>query len=192
MIRCFVAIEIDDAVRKELSSLIEELKPSGRGIRWVRPENLHLTLKFLGEVSEERIPEIEKALNKVAAQLEHFTLRIKGTGTFPEKKRPRVVWAGVESSGQLFQLQKAIEKALSELGFKEEEREFTGHITLGRVKGSPDQLVAKVTVQGLIPGLLRFKEKEFGIINVREFVLMKSELRPDGARYERIGVYMLK
>ncbi len=185
MIRCFVAIEIDDAIRKELSSVIEELKPSGTGIRWVRPENLHLTLKFLGEVSEERIPEIEEVLNRVAAQLEHFTLRVKGTGTFPEKKRPRVIWAGVESSGQLFQLQKAIEKALFELGFKEEEREFTGHITLGRVKEFSDQ-------QRLLPILLRFKEKEFGIINVREFVLMKSELHPDGARYERIGVYMLK
>jgi len=185
MIRCFVAIEIGDAVRKELSSLIEELKPFGTGIRWVKPENLHLTLKFLGEVSEERISKIEEVLNKVAAQSEPFTLHVRGTGRFPEKKRPRVIWAGVEDSGQLFQLQKAIEKALSELGFKEEDREFTGHITLGRVKEFSDQ-------QRLIPILLRFKEKEFGIINVKEFVLMKSELRPDGARYERIGVYMLK
>ncbi len=185
MIRCFVAIEIDDAIKSELSSVIEELKPFGTGIRWVRPENLHLTLKFLGEVSEERIPKIEKVLEVVAAQSRPFSLRVRGTGTFPEKKRPRVIWAGIEDSEKLFQLQKAIEKALSGLGFKEEQREFTGHITLGRVKEFLDQ-------QRLLSILLRFKEKEFGIINVKEFSLMKSELRPDGARYERIRRYMLK
>lgn len=184
MPRCFVAIELNEKIKKELGSFIEELRPIGPELKWVRPENLHITLKFLGEVKEEKIDRIKKALQDILKPRKPFTIKIKGTGHFPEKKRPRVIWAGVEDSEDLFSLQKEVEGSLSGLGFREEEREFRGHITLARVKDPSG-------IEKLLERISLFKEKDFGIQEVNEIVLMKSDLRPDGARYERMAVFLI-
>ncbi|MFN3740033.1 MAG: RNA 2',3'-cyclic phosphodiesterase [Thermodesulfovibrionales bacterium] len=184
MPRCFVAIELNEEIKRELGSLIEQLRPLAPDLKWVRPENLHITLKFLGEVKEDKIDNIKKGLDEVTRPCKAFTIKIKGIGQFPQGRTPRVIWAGVEDSEGLLSLQKEVERSLSRLGFKEEEREFTGHITLARIKGLSG-------IQGLLDTLHNFKEKEFGIQDVKDIVLMKSELRPDGARYERLGVFKL-
>lgn len=183
--RCFIAIELNENIKKGLGSLMEQLMPFAPDLKWVRPENLHITLKFLGEVKEEKIDKIKKTLDEVGRSCRPFKIKMKGMGQFPEKKKPRVIWAGVEDSEGLFSLQKEVEKSLSRLGFKEEEREFTGHITLARIKDPSG-------MERLLDRLSAFKEKDFGLLEVEEIVLMKSELRPDGARYERIGVFKLQ
>lgn len=184
MPRCFIAIDLNEEIKKELGFFIEELRPIGPELKWIRPENLHITLKFLGEVKEEKIEKIKETLREILKFHRPFTIKIKGTGQFPEGKRPRVIWAGVEDSERLLSLQKDIESSISRLGFKEEERKFTGHITLARLK------VPKA-IEGLLNKLSDFKEKDFGIQEVNEIVLMKSDLRPDGARYERMAVFLM-
>ena len=179
-----MAIELDQRLRDELFHLIEELRTFQVKASWVKPENLHITLKFLGDVKEEKIEKIKKVLQDIANSCATFKVKIKGTGTFPERRTPRVIWAGIEDSPELSSLQERIEKALSRLGFKQEERGFKGHITLARIK-EPEG------TQRLTDYLSRFREKEFGQMDVKEFVLMKSELRPDGARYERLAIFSL-
>lgn len=183
--RVFVAIEIDELIRKRLSDVIEELRPLHERVRGIRPENLHITLKFLGEIKEERIEKIKKVLKEIADSTGQFNLMIKGVGQFPENKRPRVIWAGIEDCRELISLQERIEKALSKLGFKKEEREFQGHITLARVKESEG-------IERLREAISRLGKRDFGDMEVKEFVLMKSELGPEGARYKRLEVFSLK
>ncbi len=185
LMRSFIAIELNEEIKRELGSLMEQLRPLAPELKWVRPENLHITLKFLGEVKEEKIERIKKIIQEMVKSFRPFTIKIKGIGQFPEKRKPRVIWAGVEDSEGLFSLQKEVEKLLSGLGFKEEEREFTGHITLARIKNPSG-------IERLLERLSALKEKEFGTEEVHEIALMKSELRPDGARYERIGVFRFK
>ncbi|MCX7794621.1 MAG: RNA 2',3'-cyclic phosphodiesterase [Thermodesulfovibrionales bacterium] len=184
MIRSFIAIELNEDIKKELGLLIEDLKPLAQDLKWVRPENLHITLKFLGGVEEKKIEKIKQALEETVKPYKPFTVKIKGIGQFPEKKMPRVIWAGVEHSETLLLLQRETEKSLLKLGFKKEEREFTGHITIARLKNHHD-------IKKLLNKLPDFKDKDFGIQEVNEIVLMKSELRPEGARYEIIARFAI-
>lgn len=183
--RAFIAIDIAQDIKEKIGSLIKELSSPSDGIKWVRPENLHITLKFLGEVKEERLTGIIAVLKDIANVSRPFSLRIGGVGTFPEKKRPRVIWIGVEDSEQLLTLQKEIDKRLCSLGFHSEDRPFTGHITIARLKEG-------AKTERLFEKLSPLKQKDFGFIEVTEIVLMKSELRPDGARYEKVDVFTLE
>jgi len=133
-VRCFVAIELSDELKREIAARTEALRKSGADAKWVRAGNLHLTLKFLGGVPEDKLPEIEAALTKAVSGHAGFTMKLKDVGVFPDRKRPRVVWVGIEDSDALAAVQKGVEAAMADVGFKPEDRPFSPHLTIGRLK----------------------------------------------------------
>jgi 2'-5' RNA ligase len=175
-LRCFIAVGIPDAVKEGISGLIDVLKKHEGDVKWIKPENLHLTLKFLGSTPEDLIPGIGEALFEVASSSEPFYIRIYSTGVFPNKKYPRVIWVGMEDSQVLGRLRDNIEEDMSRLGFKKEGKEFKPHLTIGRVR-SPKGMI------NIITELENFKDKDFGTVTVDAVKLMKSELKPKGAEY---------
>ncbi len=182
--RCFIAIDLCDAVRQAVAGCIEQLEPLSRDIRWVPPANLHLTLKFLGEVSDVHVRDVNRRLQELAAVSAPFSLEVFGTGVFPNTRRPTVLWIGIQQSPGLVHLQEGVEKTLAQLGFPPEARRFAPHLTIGRVKGVRG-------VDAALKHLLTFQNAFFGSINVNEIMLMQSVLSPSGAIYSAVGRYQL-
>jgi len=178
--RTFIAINLDQEIKRALTQLIDELKvrsTESRGIRWVRQEGMHLTLKFLGEIGEDKVPRIESALRQVTEKYSPFSMRIKGTGYFPPKsKAPRVFWIGIEEEGILERLQFQVEEEMEKLGFPKEQRKFHPHLTLGRVKTSSN-------LRGILDLLEKYKEKTLGEMEVKKMTFFRSVLKPTGAEY---------
>jgi len=136
MIRCFLAIALPEKVKEVLADLQNKLKTTGAAVRWVRPEGFHLTLKFFGNIPEEKLPALVRATEKAKDGVKPFELTLSKMGFFPEKGHPRVIWVGL--SGELEPLlafQRRLEKAFKKVGFPPEKRPFHPHLTLGRVKG---------------------------------------------------------
>lgn len=183
--RCFIAIDLTAEVKEAIRGVIEKTGQCERGVRWVPPDNIHLTLKFLGEVKEDLIPEIAKKLTSICAGHETFSIKIKGTGAFPNYRNPNVLWVGIDYSSQLERLFSAIDGGMSDLGFAKETRKFAPHLTLGRVKD-------KRGIEPVIRELSQFKDTFFGIVNVNEVLLMKSVLKPSGAEYSKVAVFKLE
>jgi 2'-5' RNA ligase len=185
-IRTFIAIRLPDTVLHAMGKTQEALKRHHFSIRWVRPQGIHLTLKFLGDIEEKDVALVGAAMVKACSGIQPFTLRGQGTGVFPNVKRPRVVWAGVTGDvPMLLDLQKCLEDALAEIGFARENRRFKGHLTLGRVKGRLDSgHFGKVLSE-----LDAFTTESF---EVNRLILYKSTLRPQGALYERLVDVPLK
>jgi 2'-5' RNA ligase len=175
-LRCFIAIGIPAQLQKTIGECIEILKKHDADIKWVAPENLHLTLKFLGNTDEDLLPKIRESLLALIASYKPFYIKICGTGAFPNKKNPRVLWAGLQNTDGMKNLQDEIERSMALLGFKSEEREFNPHLTLGRVRSRRGMIM-------LIRELDTFEEKEFGIVPVDHILLMKSALTPKGPEY---------
>ena len=190
-IRTFIAIELDESIKDELTSLQERLRAEApRGsVRWVRSGGIHLTLKFLGDVPADQIGEITRALQKSCQGFAPFSLSCGELGCFPNLKRPRVVWVGIqEETGTLAQLQKAIEENVGPLGYPPEKRKFSPHLTIGRVQkrvGSGDLRRLGEVVGASEIGTL-------GQMEVRSVNLMRSDLRPSGAVYTRLAEAELK
>ena len=184
-LRCFIAIELPDSVKSSLVKLQDELKNCGADVRWVNTDNMHLTLKFLGNIKEEIVKKIIDAMKKVCGNYNAFSLEIKGIGTFPGPKSPRVLWLGVENSSILKTLQADIEEEMSGLGFTKEKRGFRSHLTLGRFRSSAgkEKLFSAV----------KLREKDsFGTMQVNSTLLMQSDLNPGGARHTKISDVPLK
>jgi 2'-5' RNA ligase len=180
-----VAVLLDAPVRAALGAEIDRLRPLGRGVAWVAPENLHLTLKFLGEVEEGRTAELTGSLTGAVAGLAPFEAVIEGLGGFPTPTRPRVLWAGVTASGEaLGRLAARVEAALAALGFAREGRPFSAHVTLGRVR-LPRRNPA------LSAALAAGAARSFGTSPVGRVSLMRSELSPRGARYTELAALPL-
>jgi 2'-5' RNA ligase len=175
-IRCFIAIDLSVQIKKELGELIGDLKSNDSDIKWVMSENLHLTLKFLGNTPEEQLADIAGALTPIVSSCKPFYIKIVGTGIFPNRKNPRVVWAGVQDSEILRNLKRDIEKSMSTFGYEEEKKEFTPHLTLGRVHSHKGMI-------SIMNELSKFEGKDFGTMHVNGILLMKSELRPKGPEY---------
>ncbi len=178
--RLFVALEIPSAVRDNLAALIKELgtleTPSpGRKARWVRPANLHVTLKFIGEVPPAKLDAIRDALSTVRSEQPAY-LRFRGLGFFPSEKRSRVLWAGIEASPNLVPLAGDIDGRLETLGVARERRRFTPHLTLARFEppGISEKLGARVREN---------VTRDFGVLRTSEFLLIESKLKPSGAEY---------
>jgi 2'-5' RNA ligase len=190
-IRSFIAIELNESINAALTDLQEQLKakvPRG-SVRWVSPEGIHLTLKFLGNVPANRIEEIERALIQACAGVPSFSFSVGGLGCFPNPRRPRVVWVGVqEETGTLARLQRAIENGMEKLGFAPEGRKFDPHLTLGRTqrRASPGdvrrlgQLVEETNIG------------ELGQMEARVVSLIRSDLRPTGAVYTQLAAVGLE
>jgi 2'-5' RNA ligase len=179
--RLFIAIEIPEAVKKELAVVQGRLRDAGVDASWTRAEGMHLTLKFLGEVPETKITEIVSGLQKAADGIGPSRLEVKGVGTFPNPRNARVVWIGLSGDiGKLMKLQEAVENAMAGIGLARDERKFTAHLTLGRIKyiRYRDQWLALLT---------EVKDISLPGFEATSVSLMKSELKPSGAVYTEMG-----
>jgi 2'-5' RNA ligase len=182
-LRCFVAIELPDAVRSALGAAQERLRASAprADVRWVDPAGMHLTLKFLGKVPAERVGAVRAAVGEVAALHPPMALVCAGLGVFPGPGRPRVFWAGLTGPlAELGRLAREIELAVEPLGFPREARPFTGHVTLGRARSTRG-------VAHVVEALVEIGSLEFGGWTAGEVVLFQSHLHPTGARYEAVA-----
>lgn len=181
-LRTFVAVPLETGIRQRMIALQESLAQGGIDVKWVEPENLHVTLLFLGEVDVRDTLLVCRAVSASAAAMERFAARIGGVGCFPNPRRPRTIWAGVEEgSEQLIQLHDRIETALLEQGgYRREDRPFTPHITLGRVKGPGD-------ARPFAQALAKLADWRAGAETVREVHVMSSELTPTGPVYTVLG-----
>lgn len=187
-VRTFIAIPISAETRKALGRFAEEGKRAGGDVKWVEPALIHLTLRFLGDVEEARIPAVVDALRMVGGATVPFELAIAGVGAFPNLRRPRVIWAGVDPKGGagkgglsvLRGLAAAVEEAARRLGFGPADHPFSPHLTVARVK-SPKGL------DRLVAALERHASDEFGTDRVEAFHVMKSDLRPQGPVYTSLA-----
>ncbi len=184
-IRTFIAVELEPPPRAALGKIQDTLKRerAGRYVRWVAPASIHLTLKFLGEVDASRMAELQAALTEACRGIPPFDLKISGVGAFPNTRRPRVIWAGLEGDTAIaIQLAERIEAAFARLAFPKEERPFSPHLTIGRIKrdvsSSGQQLVGEMVAQSRVG--------ELGEIEARQVCIMKSDLRPTGSVYTRL------
>jgi RNA 2',3'-cyclic 3'-phosphodiesterase len=176
LLRCFIAIEIPVAIKKSISDIINSMKESGADVKWVSDENIHITLQFLGETEESLIPDIKRAINEILAPYFPFYIKITGVGCFPSGRRPRVIWVGIEEAQSLINLYNDISHEMTKLGYQKEERSFTPHITIGRVRSNRN-------MRELLSSLESFKVTDFSGFEVQDVTLMKSELKPSGAKY---------
>jgi 2'-5' RNA ligase len=176
-VRVFVAVNLPPALRTSIHDDTSALRGAAPGVSWTRADNLHLTLKFLGDVDEHGVARLRTALRPVTARHDPFSLRIAGLGAFPNFGRPRVVWIGVTRSHQLSALWEDVEQACALLGFERDARGFTGHITLGRVRLPMPRSAARTLelAAGAVPN-----EYVAGIASAD---LMSSEPAPGGSRY---------
>ncbi len=176
-IRAFVAVDIGDEIRAKLDELQRKLKKVHANVRWVKPQNIHLTLAFLGEVPPERIQPLQTALDGAFQQLEPFGLEAAGTGYFGKPNRPRVIWAGVADCPPLRQLQQKTVDALLASGIGFDNKPFSPHLTLGRVK-APNHTAS------LLGKIEKYKDAPLGRGRISAVDLIQSKLTPRGAEYE--------
>ena len=182
MARCFVAVELPEELRVRVDAALGSLRGETRAVRWVPEQNLHLTLKFLGEVEEGRISAVTEALQSVSPTASPFRWELSSAGFFPPGKRPRVFWLGAgEGAEPLRKLAGAVGAALRSLGFQPEDRPFQPHLTVGRVRdgGRIEESFFR-RWEGL-------GGERFGAVLVNDLVLMQSELRPEGPLYTPIA-----
>jgi len=176
--RTFIAVEAVDEVHGKALSAIDQLRPTGSGIKWVAPENLHWTLQFLGELTDEEIAEVCLRVVRIAEDVEPFTLAAYGVGAFPSIQRPKTLWVGArEGAEQLQELQGAIEQSLTSLGFRGEQRKFVPHLTLGRV-GRGGAVVSELSQR-----LSELDDFAGGWMAVDEVTVFASELQKSGPSY---------
>ncbi|QJW95607.1 RNA 2',3'-cyclic phosphodiesterase [Frigoriglobus tundricola] len=180
--RTFIGIDIGDGVRGNAVSLQEALAKTGADVKWVTPESMHLTLLFLGEVDDRELHPVCKAVQAVAAGEPPFTLHVSGVGAFPTPRRPKVLWAGVTTGADALQrLNAALEEKMLDLGcYRTEERGYTPHLTLGRVKGEADGLT-------VAPELQKRLTWNGGRVPVGEILVYSSSMERDGPVYTVIG-----
>lgn len=181
--RCFVAIELPDAIRAALGKVQEGLRAGSphADVRWVDPVGMHLTLAFLGAVPDERVPAVRDALAAAVGSHAPIDLVCAGLGVFPGPGRPRAFWAGVAGGvADLGRLARSVATTLDTLGFPREARPFTGHVTLGRVRSARG-------VPRLVKALAEAGVPELGSWTATDVVLFQSHLRSTGARYESVA-----
>ena len=190
MIRAFIAVPLPDTLLKELADLqsrLERRVPS-RSVRWVRPVGIHLTLKFLGDTSTEKLPEIKQALAVVARNGPVSPFTVGEVGCFPNTRRPRVVWVGVqEPTGRLAVLQDAIEEVMVPFGYEPEGRGFTPHLTLGRVRRKTSR--SDVAQVGEV--VAATEVGQLAEVAADRFELIRSVLKPTGAEYTTLEEFVL-
>ncbi len=177
--RLFVATEIPPAVAGAVARVVEGLKRGFRSVRWEDPAKYHFTLKFLGEVEADRLPDVTAAVSRSSLRVEPFLARLAGFGSFPPGGSPRVVWAGVEAGGEgLRRLAEALEREFGALGFAREARPYSPHLTVGRVRGPGEG-------PALLEALARRAAAELGeAFRTERLLLLESRLLPGGSRYE--------
>ncbi len=176
--RTFISVELPAEVKQNLVELIAELKQSDADVKWVKAENLHMTLKFLGWVDDKKLDELAELTAKAVKGLGSFKAKFEGLGTFPAGKSPRVVWVGTAEGGdRLCDLAQNLETTLSKAGFRSEARKFQPHLTIGRVK-------EKKNIDQLVKRINSVKDAKFGEALIDKIFIMKSTLTCSGPVYE--------
>ena len=181
-LRTFIAAEMSAEVRARARQLVGRLQATDAKVTWAKPETMHLTFKFLGEVDLIDIPALCAAVTNAVANLPPFEIELRGAGAFPTAHRPRTIWLGVgRGEAELVELHDAIDRALSGLGYRSEQRRFRPHLTVGRVRGGRDldRLGQRITENADYVG---------GVSSVDEVVVFSSELEPDGPLHEPLAV----
>ncbi|MBU1712476.1 MAG: RNA 2',3'-cyclic phosphodiesterase [Proteobacteria bacterium] len=179
-IRAFVALKLPENIISSIKKIQEDLKLYRFPVRWVRPEKMHLTIKFFGEIAESDIKNIGAAMNNCAGSYAPLSLSAKGVGVFPGIAHPRVIWAGISGEASLlFDLRNALENRFEEIGFKKEDRPFKEHLTLGRFR-------ERVDSGKLIEALRKFQSFESEIFVAEKIYLYKSDLEPEGPVYTEL------
>lgn len=192
--RTFVAVDIPEEIRQKLARFVEGVHGFAPEARWVNPASLHITLKFIGEIGEEKVSSVKQALTKVSG--EPSEIRFRGTGFFPTVKAARVFWIGVEANAKLAALAARVDEALAPLGVTREERTFTPHLTLARTgsgrpqRGRGDR--SNASFLKLQEKLAALPAPEFGTMSAREFYLYESKLSAGGAVYSKLQRYALQ
>lgn len=184
MIRCFLAIDLPESLRPGLALAQGELKKSQADVRWVPPGNIHITLKFFGNLKAEELPPVIAAAREVAAAQGPLTLKVSGAGAFPSSRSPRVVWLGL--AGDLLPLTlfyQRLEGAFAQLGYPPEDRAFSPHLTLGRVRSPEGRTQLSRALENLAVDWPPFA--------VREIILYQSVLSPKGSAYTPLEVIKL-
>lgn len=179
-VRLFVAVEITEKIRKKLAEFQDELKRVDADVGWVAPENLHMTLKFIGALDEEGIESVTAIIKEAVAHIKPFDLHYQGVGAFPTEKNPRVVFADViDAGGVLVKVHERLDNQFMALGVKHEDRKFSAHLTVGRIK-------TRRNVRKLMEHLNLYQGYDFGSERVMQVVLMKSDLLPEGPVYTKL------
>jgi 2'-5' RNA ligase len=182
LIRTFIAVEIDAAIRRAAAKLIEQLRSAGADVKWVEPENLHLTLKFLGDLGPDGVARVCRAVQQATACVPPFEIEIRGAGAFPNVHRPQTIWLGAsDGDEQMAELAEQVESALEPFGFRRETRRFRTHLTIGRVRRNGGRIA------GLGSALAEQAGYEAGRMPVEEVVVFSSELTRAGPIYEAMG-----
>jgi len=184
MKRIFIAVRIEPG--EELLKMISVFKLAlkDESIKWTETSNIHITIVFLGDTEDKRIKEIDTILSGICGGFGSYDLNLRGAGIFRSLRDPRIIWAGIDSSQELSELNKRITAALRETGAKFEDRVFNPHLTLGRIKRLKDTQ----ELSGLIGN---YKDKEIQRLRVSEIILYESVLRPEGPVYKPLGRYSL-
>lgn len=181
-IRTFVAVETNSAVRQCAAKLIERFRTAAADVKWVEPHNVHLTLKFLGDVESRRIHEVCRAVEQAVVEIAPFELEVRGAGAFPNVHRPRTIWLGAgDGEEQMAALAEGVESQLQKLGFRREARRFHAHLTVGRVRRGG----AGISQLGDL--LREHADFQVGRTPVREVIVFSSTLARTGPTYELLG-----
>jgi 2'-5' RNA ligase len=192
--RIFIALDIDEAIRHRIARFMDGIRGFAPDARWVRPESLHITLKFIGETTPENGDQIKEALKAVEAHA--IEMNIRGFGFFPGAKSPRVFWVGIEAGPSLAALASTVDDRVAALGIAKEDHPFSPHLTLARGgggSGSPQPKIdgSKRKFQRLEEKLTALPVPEFGTMTAREFFLYQSHLSRGGSRYEKLAGFRL-
>lgn len=172
--RGFIAIEID--MQPKIAEFINQIKKTGANVKLVEPENMHMTLKFLGDTDEKFVDKIEKIMKESVVNSDSFNIQLKGCGVFPNENYIKVIWVGVQNCEQIRIIAEKIDKKLSELGFPKEKRGFSAHLTIGRVRTAKNK-------DELLQVFNRYKDIVFAETQVDFLQLKKSELTSKGPIY---------
>lgn len=175
--RGFIAIDIPFS--HKINELSNQIKNSGTNVKLVKPENIHITLKFLGDIDEELVEEIEKTIRQSIKDISSFKIKLVGTGVFPNQRYIKIIWIGIRDHGELGKIANNIDEQLAKFGFEKEKRPFSPHLTIARVKSAKNK-------EKLMEIVNKYHEAKFAEINVESIKLKKSELTPEGPIYTTI------
>jgi 2'-5' RNA ligase len=194
--RLFVALDIADNIRSQISCFLEDVRGFAPEVRWARPESLHITLKFIGEQSEKQVAEIKRTLATIEAG--HFEINFRGYGFFPTARAPRVFWIGIDAGSELVSLAATVDSRLESSGIEKERHSYNPHLTLARSaggSGSPRKQKGdhpNRSFQSLQEKLAALPAPEFGTMTAREFFLYQSQLSPGGSKYTKLAEFSLR
>ncbi len=183
LVRAFIAIEIPHTIQQSIHRATATLRHElGETVRWVPPHNIHLTLKFLGDVSPAQIEALTRSLRLEADSHPPFDMRIYALGSFPSLRRARILWAGIQASAGLEALNRGVESVCARLGYESESRAFSPHLTIGRIR----QEASAADGQKIRRALEATKIDSLGVVRVDSVQLFKSDLKSDGAVYTKL------